>query len=62
MHDAPLGDDVFADDPTVNRLQELSASLFGFEAALLFPTGTQSNLAALMSRPVRSSWRTGGKR
>ncbi len=49
MHDAPLGDDVFADDPTVNRLQEVAAALFGFEAALLFPTGTQSNLAALIS-------------
>jgi threonine aldolase len=49
MHEAELGDDVFGDDPTVNRLQELATSLFGFEAALLFPTGTQSNLAALMS-------------
>jgi threonine aldolase len=49
MHEAELGDDVFGDDPTVNRLQEHAASLFGFEAALLFPTGTQSNLAALMS-------------
>jgi len=48
MLEAELGDDVFGDDPTVNRLQALSASLFGFEAALLFPTGTQSNLAALM--------------
>jgi len=34
MHDAELGDDVFGDDPTVNRLQEHAASLFGFEAAL----------------------------
>ena len=42
-------DDVFGDDPTVNRLQARAAELFGFEAALLFPTGTQSNLAALMS-------------
>src|SRR5678815_5749260 len=49
MHDADVGDDVFGDDPTVNRLQEHAAALFGFEAALLFPTGTQSNLAALMS-------------
>ena len=49
MHDAELGDDVFGDDPTVNRLQARAAELFGFEAALLFPTGTQSNLAALMS-------------
>jgi threonine aldolase len=53
MMEAPLGDDVFGDDPTVNRLQEQAASLFGFEAALLFPTGTQSNLAALMSHCQR---------
>jgi threonine aldolase len=53
MMDAELGDDVFGDDPTVNRLQEHAASLFGFEAALLFPTGTQSNLAALMSHCQR---------
>jgi len=49
MHDAELGDDVFGDDPTVNRMQARAAEIFGFEAALLFPTGTQSNLAALMS-------------
>jgi threonine aldolase len=49
MMAAELGDDVFGDDPTVNKLQERAAALFGFEAALLFPTGTQSNLAALMS-------------
>src|SRR5262245_53755432 len=53
MHEAELGDDVFGDDPTVNRLQEFAAGLFGFEAALLFPTGTQSNLAALMSHCQR---------
>jgi threonine aldolase len=53
MHDAEVGDDVFGDDPTVNRLQEQAASLFGFEAALLFPTGTQSNLAALMTHCQR---------
>jgi threonine aldolase len=49
MTAAELGDDVFGDDPTVNRLQEYAADMFGFESALLFPTGTQSNLAALMS-------------
>ena len=49
MYEAEVGDDVFGDDPTVNRLQADAASLFGFEAALLFPSGTQSNLAALMS-------------
>src|SRR5712675_1343110 len=53
MHDAEVGDDVFGDDPTVNRLQEHAAGLFGFEAALLFPSGTQSNLAALMSHCQR---------
>src|ERR671934_261873 len=53
MHEAELGDDVFGDDPTVNRLQEHAAALFGFEAALLFPSGTQSNLAALMSHCQR---------
>ncbi len=50
---AELGDDVFGDDPTVNGLQQRAAELFGFEAALLFPSGTQSNLAALMSHCQR---------
>src|SRR2546421_10675366 len=53
MLEAELGDDVFGDDPTVNRLQERAAQLFGFEAALFFPSGTQSNLAALMSHCAR---------
>jgi len=53
MLDAELGDDVFGDDPTVNRLQARAAEIFGFEAALLFPSGTQSNLAALMAHCQR---------
>ncbi|MEX2239145.1 MAG: low-specificity L-threonine aldolase [Burkholderiales bacterium] len=53
MAEAEVGDDVFGDDPTVNRLQERAAALFGFEASLFFPTGTQSNLAALMSHCQR---------
>lgn len=53
MNDAELGDDVFGDDPTVNRLQDRAAQMFGFEAALFFPSGTQSNLAALMSHCQR---------
>jgi len=53
MAEAEVGDDVFGDDPTVNRLQERAAELFGFEASLLFPTGTQSNLAALISHCQR---------
>ena len=53
MQSAPLGDDVYGDDPTVNRLQEKVAALLGKEAALLFPSGTQSNLAAVMSHCAR---------
>jgi threonine aldolase len=49
MAQAELGDDVFGDDPTVNRLQAKAAEMLGFEEALFFPSGTQSNLAALMS-------------
>ncbi|QTN30344.1 low-specificity L-threonine aldolase [Rhodoferax sp. AJA081-3] len=53
MMAAPLGDDVFADDPTVNALQEKIAALLGFEAALFMPTGTQSNLCAIMAHCQR---------
>jgi threonine aldolase len=49
MAEAELGDDVFGDDPTVNRLQARAAEMLGFGRALFFPSGTQSNLAALMS-------------
>jgi threonine aldolase len=49
MMAAPLGDDVFGDDPTVNALQERIASMLGFEAALFMPSGTQSNLCALLA-------------
>jgi threonine aldolase len=53
MGKAPLGDDVFGDDPTVNRLQEVAAERFGMQAGLFFPSGTQSNLAALMAHCQR---------
>lgn len=49
MASAEVGDDVYGDDPTVNRLQSTLAERFGFPSALFFPTGTQSNLAALMA-------------
>ena len=39
MQAAPLGDDVFAGDPSVNALQEKIAAMLGFEAALFLPTG-----------------------
>jgi threonine aldolase len=53
MMSAPLGDDVFADDPTVNALQERIADMLGFEAALFVPTGTQSNLCGIMAHCQR---------
>ena len=49
MARAEVGDDVFGDDPTAKELEARAAALFGLEAGLFFPTGTQSNLAALMA-------------
>lgn len=49
MATADVGDDVYGDDPTVNRLQQVGAELFGFEAALFAPSGTQSNLIGLLT-------------
>jgi threonine aldolase len=49
MARAVVGDDVFGDDPTVNALQERVAALLGKEAALFMPSGTQSNLCALLA-------------
>ena len=53
MAGAPLGDDVFGDDPSVNALQEKIAAMLGFEAALYVPTGTQSNLCGILSHCQR---------
>lgn len=53
MSAAELGDDVFGDDPTVNALQDELAALLGKEAALFVPSGTQSNLCALMAHCQR---------
>ncbi len=46
---AAVGDDVFGDDPSVNALQDRIAGLLGFEAALFMPSGTSSNLCALLA-------------
>jgi threonine aldolase len=53
MAEADVGDDVYAEDPTVNRLQELAAARLGFEAALFVPSGTMGNAIAvrLLTRP-----------
>ena len=53
MAAAPVGDDVFGDDPTVNALQARIAAMLGKEAALFVPSGTQSNLVAMMSHCER---------
>jgi threonine aldolase len=53
MFAAPLGDDVFGDDPSVNGLQDKIAGMLGFEAALFVPTGTQSNLCGVLSHCQR---------
>lgn len=53
MIGAEVGDDVWGDDPTVLRLQAVVAERAGKEASLFFPSGTQSNLAALMAHCER---------
>ena len=53
MMAAPVGDDVYGDDPTVNELQRYAAELSGKEAALFLPTGTQAKLVALLSHCER---------
>ncbi|HEY1570246.1 MAG TPA: GntG family PLP-dependent aldolase [Pseudonocardiaceae bacterium] len=52
---APLGDDVYAEDPTVRALEEHSAHLLGKEAGCLMPSGTMSNLAAMMAHAPRGT-------
>lgn len=53
MHIAEVGDDVYQDDPTVNKLEALAAEMLGKEAALFVPSGTMSNQLALMSQTNR---------
>ncbi|MBH3338502.1 low-specificity L-threonine aldolase [Pseudomonas mendocina] len=53
MMAAELGDDVYGEDPTVNRLESWLAAELGFEAALFVPTGTMSNLLGLMAHCER---------
>jgi threonine aldolase len=53
MNEAELGDDVFDDDPTVDRLEALAAETLGKESSMFVPSGTQSNLAALMTHCAR---------
>jgi threonine aldolase len=49
MADAVVGDDVFLEDPTLNRLQDRAAEIFGREAALFVPSGSMGNLTCVMA-------------
>lgn len=53
MARAEVGDDVYGEDPTVNRLEALAADMFGTQAALFTSSGTQSNLLAVLSHCER---------
>ncbi|MEO6226614.1 MAG: low-specificity L-threonine aldolase [Thermomonas sp.] len=53
MLEAPVGDDVYGEDPTVNALQQRLADELGFDAGLFVPSGTQSNLLALLAHCER---------
>jgi len=53
MAEAPVGDDVYGEDPTVNRLQSMAAEMLGKEAALFVPSGTMGNLAAILAHCTR---------
>ncbi len=53
MFHAEVGDDVYGEDPTVNRLQEIAAEMSGKEAALFVPSGTMANLASMLSHCQR---------
>ncbi|MSO56319.1 MAG: aminotransferase class I/II-fold pyridoxal phosphate-dependent enzyme [Acidobacteria bacterium] len=50
MAEAEVGDDVFLEDPTLNRLQDRAAALFGREAALFVPSGSMGNLTSVMAQ------------
>jgi threonine aldolase len=53
MTAAPVGDDVYGEDPTVNKLEQTAADITGMEAALFCASGTQTNLVALLSHCQR---------
>ena len=53
MAEAEVGDDVYGEDPTVNRLEAMAARRLGFEEALFAASGTQANLIALMAHCER---------
>src|SRR6516165_6244310 len=55
MARAELGDDVYGEDPTVNRLEQMAADLMGKDAAMFVPSGTMGNLAAMLAHCPRGT-------
>ena len=55
MAEAEVGDDVYGEDPTVNRLEKTAAALMGKEAGLLVSSGTMGNLVALLTHCPRGT-------
>ena len=53
MAEAEVGDDVYIEDPTVNRLQARAAEIFGTEAGLFVPSGSMGNLVCIMAQATR---------
>ncbi|HJN40706.1 MAG TPA: beta-eliminating lyase-related protein, partial [Anaerolineales bacterium] len=53
MASAQVGDDVYGEDPTVNRLQELASELTGKQAGLFVASGTMGNVAAILAHTRR---------
>ena len=53
MFEAEVGDDVYGEDPTVNKLEKLASEMLGTEDAIFAPSGTQTNLMALLSHCER---------
>lgn len=55
MADAPVGDDVYGEDPSVNRLEALAADVLGKEAAMYVPSGTMGNLSCILTHCGRGA-------
>jgi threonine aldolase len=55
MARAEVGDDVYGEDPTINRLEQMAAEIVGMEAAVLVPSGTMGNLAAMLTHCPRGA-------
>ncbi|MEN8241450.1 MAG: low-specificity L-threonine aldolase [Chloroflexota bacterium] len=53
MAQAQVGDDVYGEDPTINRLQEISAEIAGMQSAIFVPSGTMGNLASILAHCQR---------